>query len=315
MPGEASDFHIFHCDYQIVENASLLSDFGDFVVSGFENTQLALHKRSPINLSEFKTFNSSVKPVCVDKETYLENCKNTIDTIKSGQIDKMVLSRVTRQPVTKPLPDIFKALCNQYQNAFVYMVSMTNHGTWIGASPEQLIRIDQDNIETTALAGTKTNQSEPWGDKEKEEQAIVSRFIAQQLVNSDAHQVEQKGPYTFDTGAIFHIKTDFSAQLAKKNQFGLIKALHPTPATCGLPQKESLTFITKIEQHERLFYTGFIGPINENKAELFVNLRCMEVIDQNAYLYLGGGITKDSNPELEWEETINKSRTLTRFLD
>ena len=70
--------------------------------------------------------------------------------------------------------------------------------------------------------------------------------------------------------------------------------------------------------YERDYYTGFLGELNipqekssVPKTALFVNLRCMKINDKNsASLFIGGGITEDSNAEREWEETISKSKTM-----
>ena len=91
---------------------------------------------------------------------------------------------------------------------------------------------------------------------------------------------------------------------------------HTTPAVCGLPKDESKAFILKNENYDRRFYTGFLGELNmENKTDLFVNLRCAEIFDSQANLYVGCGITKDSVPEKEWQESVNKSVTMKKILD
>jgi len=112
--------------------------------------------------------------------------------------------------------------------------------------------------------------------------------------------------------------------------------LHPTPAVCGLPKDAAKQFILKNENYNREFYTGFLGEINiktsisrnsnsrnvENNAyaavktvsNLYVNLRCMQISNQEAIIYVGGGITKDSNVEAEWEETVQKALVIKKVL-
>ncbi|MDX1349325.1 MAG: chorismate-binding protein, partial [Putridiphycobacter sp.] len=143
---------------------------------------------------------------------------------------------------------------------------------------------------------------------------IVSRFIEKEMQQCGVINIEKTGPYTFDTGALFHLKTDFKGSIIYDNQIGLIKKLHPTPATCGTPQAVTFNYVINAEPHKRSIYCGFLGPITENQSHLFVNLRCMQILNDRAYLYVGGGITGDSEPEKEWDETINKSKTLASFL-
>ena len=83
--------------------------------------------------------------------------------------------------------------------------------------------------------------------------------------------------------------------------------------------KASKAFILEHEKYNRQYYTGFLGELNiENKEErtttLFVNLRCMKVIGDTAHIYVGGGVTKDSDPEKEWEETVAKTNTMLQVL-
>jgi isochorismate synthase len=116
----------------------------------------------------------------------------------------------------------------------------------------------------------------------------------------------------------------------------LLKVLHPTPAVGGMPKNEAYLFIKANENYNREFYTGYLGELNfkeeiarvsnnrniENKAyraihtktDLFVNLRSMQLKDQKATIYIGGGITIDSIPEQEWEETVNKSATMLKVI-
>ena len=91
--------------------------------------------------------------------------------------------------------------------------------------------------------------------------------------------------------------------------------MHPTPAVCGLPKQSAKDFILQNENYNRDFYTGFLGEINIlNKTDLFVNLRCIQIVDNIAYIYIGCGITKDSIPDKEFLETVNKSITMKRVI-
>ena len=95
----------------------------------------------------------------------------------------------------------------------------------------------------------------------------------------------------------------------------LTKLFHPTPAVCGLPQEKAFQFIQNTELHNRSYYTGFLGPVwLHEKLDLYVNLRCMQVFENYLALHLGGGITKDSEPQKEWQETCDKAQTLLAVL-
>ena len=97
--------------------------------------------------------------------------------------------------------------------------------------------------------------------------------------------------------------------------------MHPTSAVCGLPKQEAKYFIQKHEGYDREYYSGFLGELNIDlvtfrtlQTDLFVNLRCMKVKQNKAQLFIGCGITKDSNPEKEYIETVNKSMTMKKII-
>jgi isochorismate synthase len=96
----------------------------------------------------------------------------------------------------------------------------------------------------------------------------------------------------------------------------MLQLLHPTSAVCGQPLDKALEFIRKHENYKRQFYTGYLGPINfEDRTDLFVNLRCLQIMQEKLILYAGAGITQDSIPEKEWEETELKLNTLLKVIE
>jgi isochorismate synthase len=90
-----------------------------------------------------------------------------------------------------------------------------------------------------------------------------------------------------------------------------VAKLHPTPAVGGIPLAEGMSFLQQNENLDRAYYAGFLGPVTTaGNTELFVNLRCAKISNGQISLYVGAGITKDSDPKQEWEETQNKAKTL-----
>jgi isochorismate synthase len=95
----------------------------------------------------------------------------------------------------------------------------------------------------------------------------------------------------------------------------MLKLLHPTSAICGMPKNEAMTFLKQKEGFERQFFGGFLGPVNvDNLTALYVNLRCGQLQKDTMLLYAGAGVTIDSKPDREWEETEVKCETLERFI-
>ncbi|PIE86860.1 MAG: hypothetical protein CSA03_03090 [Bacteroidetes bacterium] len=258
---------------------------------------------------------SFTEPNCYAKEEYLEKADTFIAAIQSKGLSKAIFSRVKSHTSDKSGEQLFKALIDAYPAAFVYLISSEHFGTWIGATPEKLIRTTDEQAETVSLAGTmKANDSQSWGEKERFEQQFVSDFIEEQLREIGIKNLTINGPHDRVAGPVKHLETQFQFDLNQISPIQIADKLHPTPAVSGLPQKEALNLIASIETHDRSLYTGFIGVVGE-ETDLFVNLRCAQIIGNEFFLYLGGGFTKDSIAEKEWEETENKSRTLLNILE
>jgi len=95
----------------------------------------------------------------------------------------------------------------------------------------------------------------------------------------------------------------------------MLNLLHPTSAICGMPKEPALQFLQENEGFDRAYFSGYLGPVNmEEETNIFVNLRCMKVSEENASLFAGAGIISNSNPEKEWLETEIKMETLLKVL-
>ncbi len=249
-----------------------------------------------------------------------------VKAIKENKFSKVVLSR--KEEIAIPDFDIeitMNKMISLYSNAFKYCFFHPKIGTWIGASPEQFLKTNGNTLKTVALAGTQLATSSEtiiWNYKEKIEQQLVTDFIVDSLEDL-AKEITISSPYSVKAGNLWHIKTDVLAQLkSKKSIKKIILALHPTSAVCGLPKKEAKEFILQNEGYNREYYSGFLGELNIDfvtfrtlQTDLFVNLRCMKIIKNKATLFVGCGITKDSNPVDEYMETVNKSMTMKKIIN
>ncbi|MDT0677408.1 chorismate-binding protein [Autumnicola musiva] len=270
--------------------------------------------------------------------------QKAVDKIKEGKLLKVVISRSENVQTQLKVIEIFKNILKKYNSAFVYLWFHPETGIWMGATPETLVSVERNRFETMALAGTQAFHDTldvQWGDKEKEEQQIVTNSIVDGLQKSEIivpDKLQVSEAYTAKAGNLLHLRTDINGNLKAGTSAlkQLIKSLHPTPAVCGLPKDAAKRFILENEGYHRHFYSGFLGELNlkreikrnsnrrnqENQAyasisrstSLFVNLRCMKIREGTAELFTGGGITKDSNPSLEWEETVNKAHTMKSVL-
>ncbi|MCU0369328.1 MAG: chorismate-binding protein, partial [Cyclobacteriaceae bacterium] len=118
---------------------------------------------------------------------------------------------------------------------------------------------------------------------------------------------------------VMHLKTEYEVDMLATNfpQLGsvMLKLLHPTSAVCGMPYEAALDFLKNQEGYDREFYSGFLGPIQiKNESHIYVNLRCMQLFNKFVRLYAGAGVTIDSIPEMEMEETEIKMQNLQKLI-
>ena len=94
-----------------------------------------------------------------------------------------------------------------------------------------------------------------------------------------------------------------------------MKLLHPTPAVAGTPMKRAMQVIEKLEPHDRGWYAGPVGWIDpKGNGDFFVALRSALVKDEQAHIFVGGGIVSESLPEQEWHETELKLQPIISAL-
>lgn len=256
-------------------------------------------------------------PSLTSKEEYLKQAANLIALMQQQQYRKVVLSRIVAQPfAAHQLPELFEQLCFRYPNAFVFLLSDGHGLLWAGASPETLLHYAHRKAQTVALAATQKLDGRElsqlvWSRKETEEQAMVTEYIRRMLALHRARNLEVVGPVSAAAGHLAHLMTSFSWESTFAEALALANDLHPTPAVCGLPRPEAMRLIGLTEQHDRSFYTGCLGYVKpDEEIRLYVNLRCMQGINNEAFLYVGGGLTVLSDPVDEWDETQAKAETL-----
>ena len=248
-----------------------------------------------------------------------------IDFITKNNYQKIVLSRKVDLILEQfDFETLFNKLIIKYAAAFKYIFYHPKIGLWIGATPEQLVKMQGEVVKTVSLAGTQVynkNENIEWQQKELKEQQIVTDYILK-IFKKIASEVTVSAPYSVQAGNLVHLKTDFQATVASDFKIEqVVNLLHPTPAVCGLPPNETKQFIIENEGYDRSFYTGYLGEWKKNfetfsinDTDLYVNLRCMNIVNNRASLYVGCGITDESKPEKEFLETENKLQTMLAVL-
>ena len=340
-PNENRVYRILQDDDQLhyVQN---FSESG-FVFAPFDSREAAILLRSDqIKNVEYKirkSTNTNDEVIVVNdsqKEFHVSMVNEGLLEIEKGAFEKVVLSRAVEATCKSSSLTIFQRLLDTYTTAFCYVWHHPKIGTWVGATPEILLKTENNQFITMSLAGTQTANEDlapKWGAKELEEQQLVTDYIINAL-KAKVSGLSLGKLESVRAGQLWHLRTKLTGRIKKAGLAKVIEVLHPTPAVCGLPMTAAKNFILNHEGYEREFYTGFLGELNlksetdrtktsrnhehkayravKNKTTLFVNLRCMQLKKNKALVYVGGGVTKDSSPEKEWEETVAKSKTILR---
>ncbi|MDP4203112.1 MAG: isochorismate synthase [Bacteroidota bacterium] len=256
------------------------------------------------------------------KSTYLAAFEKFIGALQSGRFNKLVLSRCTaiaRQPDFSPAEAFLRA-CAKYSGAFVYLCHTPVSGTWMGSTPEVLLKGGHAAYQTVALAGTRKAKTDctsatRWDHKNKNEQSLVALYL-REVLSRNAESWSEEKTETLTAGNVVHLKTGFSFSYPTHGKLGdLLQQLHPTPAVCGLPKEEAYHFILTEEGYDREYYSGFTGYLSaDNQTDLYVNLRCMKIEAGDLKLFAGGGLLPSSSRETEWKETEEKLKTMRGIL-
>ena len=255
----------------------------------------------------------------ISKTDYCQSLREAINQIKGGVLTKIVLSRLKTVGAKDLDPLTFlEGLCESYPTAFCYLIWTPQSGMWCGATPETLVRYEEDYWKTMALAGTLPKSSNPtWTGKEYIEQALVTQTITDNL-RAAGYSVHIGERHNQEAANLVHLATEIEIDAPGNSEAGLAiaKLLHPTPAVGGLPPDIARDLIRKLEKRDRQYYTGYLGPVGmDSPAAFFVNLRCCQLFKDQMVLHLGGGITADSDPESEWDETVHKEEVLLSVME
>jgi salicylate biosynthesis isochorismate synthase/menaquinone-specific isochorismate synthase len=245
-----------------------------------------------------------------------------------GRIDKVVLARRVglRSPVELDVPNALRRLAAGAPESTTYAFRRSGR-TFLGATPERLVRTEGGVFRTAAVAGTIRRGADAAEDerlgrallaseKDREEHAIVVDSIRELLRPvADTLSVAPE-PGVMTLRFVQHLATEISGTVPEGNGLlALGERLHPTPAVGGEPRDVALALVDEHEGFDRGWYAGPVGWLGaDGDGELCVALRCGIVERTSATLFAGCGIVADSDPDLEWEESRIKLRAVVSAL-
>jgi isochorismate synthase len=248
--------------------------------------------------------------------------------IGAGEMSKVVLARevVVNAGAAHDPAALFGAMREQFPACFCFCCG-TPEASFIGASPELLVRRSGASVSTVALAGSTRRSSDPAvddhlgeqllrSDKDRREQRIVAKRIVRALRPHAVWVEAAAEPEIVKVANIQHLATPVIAQMAEPHSaIELAGMLHPTPAVGGEPWPEAAGAIANLEGMDRGWYAGPVGWMDATEdGEFCVALRSALLRDRQAHLFAGVGVVAGSDPAAELAETEVKLQALLPFL-
>jgi len=264
---------------------------------------------------------SELGPVTVEAEDpdhFLERVSKALEAINRGEVSKVVLARWMDLVAGKefhPL-ETLATLREAYPDCFSFSFSRGTGASWIGATPERLMRLSRGQFETEAIAGSvprgkglaedaKLGGRLLSSDKDLREHEFVVGTIRRVLEGIGLTPNIGRQPHLLRLSNVQHLRTPISGKITPDiSLMQLVEELHPTPAVGGVPKQEASRLIGKLEPFVRGLYTGCLGwekPGGE--GESVVALRTARMEGTRARLFAGAGIVDGSSPDLELLET------------
>jgi isochorismate synthase len=259
-------------------------------------------------------------------DAYVERVQRALAAIRAGAFDKVVVARAVHVTAGSSIDPVawLVALRERFPACTLFAVG-EGDAVFLGASPERLVSVRGDTVETVALAGTAPRGASAAADRALGEALCDSRkngqehaFVVQHLQSAlaaccDDLQVATE-PKLLKTRTVQHLCTELRARLradAPVSLLELASRLHPTPAVGGAPRDAALLWLAENEAVERGWFAGPVGFLQSNgDGEFDVALRSALVRGRSATAWAGAGIVARSEPRAEFTETELKLRTV-----
>ncbi|KAF1726232.1 anthranilate synthase component I [Pseudoxanthomonas japonensis] len=246
--------------------------------------------------------------------------------IRAGDIFQVVLSQRLSVPFNARPVDVYRALRALNPSPYMYFLDVGDVQV-VGSSPEILVRLENNEVTVRPIAGTR-----PRGKTHDEDIALEAELLADpkeraehlmliDLGRNDTGRVSEAG--TVQVGEQFvieryshvmHIVSEVTGKLLPGLSYAdVLRATFPAGTVSGAPKIRALEVIRELEPIKRNVYAGSIGYIGwHGDADTAIAIRTAVIKDGRLHVQAGAGIVYDSDPEKEWDETMNKGRALFR---
>lgn len=264
----------------------------------------------------------------VTKEQFISNVEQAKEYIRAGDIFQVVLSqRFEIETAVEPL-QVYRILRTLNPSPYMYVLKMEEE-VIVGTSPELLVRVEEERVETRPIAGTRPRGRTPEEDSALERELLADEkeraehLMLVDLGRNDLGRVSEFGSVKCDSfmeierySHVMHIVSNVSGRIRKdKDFFDAFLSCLPAGTVSGAPKLRAMEIIAELENEARGAYAGAIGYLGfSGNLDTCITIRTIIFKKGKAYVQAGAGIVWDSVPEKEYEETVNKAKGMLKAI-
>ncbi|MFT7492006.1 MAG: anthranilate synthase component 1 [Pseudohongiellaceae bacterium] len=265
----------------------------------------------------------------IGEAAFTESVDRIKEYVLSGDIMQVVVSQRLSMPFNTEPVNLYRALRSLNPSPYMYFVDLGDHQI-VGSSPEILARLEDNEVTVRPIAGTRRRGYNAAEDEALEADLLADpKEIAEHLMlidlgRNDVGRVAQVGSVALTEkmlverySHVMHITSNVTGQLREGlTAMNVLRAALPAGTLSGAPKIRAMEIINELETEKRGIYGGAVGYLAWNgNMDTAIAIRTAVIKDGKVYVQAGAGVVADSQPELEWKETMNKARALFRAVD
>jgi anthranilate synthase component 1 len=250
--------------------------------------------------------------------------------ILAGDAFQIVVSQRFRKPLEASPFDVYRCLRAINPSPYMFFLSLGGDRHVVGTSPEKLVQVEGRRVETRPLAGTRRRGADPAEDAKLEKELLndakerAEHVMLVDLGRNDVGRVARAGTVSVDRlmeverySHVMHISSTVSGQLRDGcTSLDALRAAFPAGTVSGAPKIRAMEVIAELEPEQRGVYAGSLGYVSfGGNLDMAITLRTVVVADGVAYVQAGAGIVADSQPEREFEETLEKAGAMFKAIE